>query len=216
MEIRRTANAGVLLKLDGVSILLDGVCREVEPYLGTLPEDRARLSACWPDIVAFTHGHKDHFDPTFAAEFQKQTGRVILGPEDLPGVRASMQSVRVRDVTIMPIPSRHIGAKGKPVSHASFIVQGSSCVWFLGDASPLQWKARGELPSPDVLLVPYAYASTPAGWAITKSMNTRTVVLLHLPCREEDNLGLWDAVETTAGQGSGLHIPAVGQSLYLP
>ena len=37
MEIRRTANAGVLLKLDGVRILLDGLCDRVEGYLPTPP-----------------------------------------------------------------------------------------------------------------------------------------------------------------------------------
>ena len=51
MEIRRTANAGVLLKLDGVSILMDGVCREVKPYPATPPEERALLSSCYPDVM---------------------------------------------------------------------------------------------------------------------------------------------------------------------
>ena len=37
MEIQRTANAGVLLKIDGVSVLLDGLCDGVEGYLPTPP-----------------------------------------------------------------------------------------------------------------------------------------------------------------------------------
>ena len=43
MELRRTANAGVLLKLDDVEILLDGVCQEVKPYLATPPAEKEKL-----------------------------------------------------------------------------------------------------------------------------------------------------------------------------
>ena len=40
-------------------------------------------------------------------------------------------------------------------------------------------------------------------------------MLLHLPERNSDPYGLWDAVEATAGQGSGpkLYIPAMGETI---
>ena len=213
MELKRTANAGILLKLDGVSILLDGVCREVKPYPATPPEERAALSGCYPDIVAYTHAHKDHYDSAFAAEFVKQTGGVILGPAGLPGIKPTMEPVTKGGVTVLPIPSRHIGAAGKNTPHASFIVRGSQCLWFLGDSAPTLWKNRRNLPKPDVLVVPYAYAITPVGWSVTKSLGAARVVLLHMPLRDQDALGLWDAVESTVGQGSGLQIPAMGDKL---
>jgi len=215
MEIKRTANAGVLLKLDGVSILLDGVCREVKPYPATPPEERELLSCRYPDIVAVTHSHKDHYDPAYAAGFVKQTGGVILGPGDLPGVRASMEPAERGGVTVTPVHSRHIGAAGRTVSHASFIIQGTSCVWFLGDASPSMWRNREDLPRPDVLMVPYAYAATPAGWAATKALGAKKVLLLHMPYREEDTLGLWDAVESTVKGDKILHIPNMCETLQL-
>lgn len=214
MEITRTANAGVLLKLDGVSILMDGVCREVKPYPATPPEIKAALSARFPDAVAFTHGHKDHYDPAFAAEYQKQTGGVVLGPEDLPGCKSEMTPVTVGTVTVTPIKSRHIGAAGKIVSHASFIVKGSKCIWFTGDAAPTQWR-QNELPKPDVLIVPYAYATTPTAWTLTESLGASSVVLLHLPDKEKDDIGLWNAVEATAGQAEKLYIPDMGQTISL-
>ena len=193
MKIRRTANAGILLELDGVSILMDGVCREVKPYPATPPEEREALQRSFPDVIAFTHAHKDHYDPTYAALYQKQTGGVILGPATLPGCKATMEDTMVNGVYIRPVTSRHIGLAGKDVDHASFIVQGSRCVWFLGDAAPMQWRGK-DLPKPDVLIVPYAYANTPSGWAATKSLGADHVVLLHMPKREEDTIGLWDAV----------------------
>lgn len=215
MEIRRTANAGVLLKLDGVSILMDGVCREVKPYPATPPEERAEICQSYPDVVCYTHAHKDHYDPTFAAGYQKQTGGVILGPADLPGCNSSMESVTVSAVTVDAVQSRHIGGAGKTVSHASFIVKGSQCVWFLGDSSPLLWKDRHDLPKPDVLLVPYAYTITPSGWALTQSLGARKVILLHMPKAEEDTVGLWSATKDTTGMPSDLLVPDMGETITI-
>ena len=215
MEIRRTANAGVLLKLDGVSILMDGVCREVKPYPATPPEERAAICKSYPDLVCYTHAHKDHYDPTFAAEYQKQTGGVILGPGDLPGCTSSMEGVTVGSVTVSAVCSRHIGGAGKSISHASFVVKGSQCVWFLGDSSPLLWKDRSDLPKPDVLLLPYAYTTTPTGWAITKSLGAKIVILLHMPARSDDTIGLWTATEATTGLPDELLIPQMGETIHI-
>ena len=215
MELLRTANAGAALKLDGVTILLDGVCREVKPYPVTPDYIRDALLETLPDIVAFTHAHKDHYDPAFTAEYQRRTGGVILGPKDLPRCEASSEPLRIKDVTVTPIPSRHIGAAGKDVAHMSFIIRGSRCVWFLGDSSPFVWKDREDLPKPDVLIVPYAYATTRAGWALTQKLVPDTVVLLHLPEREADTLGLWPAVEETTRGVENLIIPQMGERIVL-
>lgn len=212
MELRRTANAGVLLKLDGISILLDGVCREVAPYPATSPEEVSRLLACCPDVVAFSHTHMDHCDPAFSAAWQRQTGRVILCPGEIPGCRTSNKIFHRGGVTLTPVESRHIGKVEPGLRHASFIIQGSRCIWFLGDASPLQWKGSS-LPKPDLLIAPYAYASTPAAWNLTQSLGAEKVILLHLPPREKDTFGLWSAVEATAADALGnvLLIPEIGE-----
>lgn len=208
MKLRRTANAGILLELDGVSILLDGVCREVKPYPATPPEERAVLTEHFPDAVCFTHSHKDHYDPGYAAAYERETGRSILAP-------GRGESLCVGSVTVTAIPSRHIGGAGKTTPHVSFVIQGSRCIWFLGDSSPLQWKGRTDLPIPDVLILPYAYTVTPTGWTITQSLGASNVVLVHMPPREGDTLGLWDAVEATVGQESGLLIPQMGETLTI-
>ena len=193
MEFRRTANAGGLLKLDGITILLDGVSRQVGSYLATPPREKKLLSDCWPDVLAFTHCHKDHYDPDFAALYEKQTNGVILGPEDLPGCKTIQEPVQMRGVKIIPVKSRHIGKAGQTVSHSSFLIEGTKRVLFLGDASPLQWK-RIELPKLDVVFIPYAYAITPSAWQITKNFAAEKTVLLHMPDRQNDPDGLWDAV----------------------
>ena len=211
MEIRRTANAGVLLKLDGVTILMDGVCREVKPYPATPPEVKAELKANMPEVVVFTHAHKDHYDPGFAAEALRQNG-VIFGPADCHG---SMEPGQIGSIRVTPLVSRHIGAAGKDTQHASFIIEGSACIWFTGDASPSQW-GRLSLPKPDVLIVPYAYCNTPAAWAATKALGAKVIVLLHMPARSEDSIGLWSAVENTVGENSNLFIPAINETVEIP
>lgn len=194
MKLTRTANAGILLELDGVTILMDGVCREVKPYPATPPEIKAQLAENIPDVVAFTHAHKDHYDPGFAA-FVLQKNGVILGPVDCHG---TMEPLTVGTVRITPVSSRHIGAAGKTTPHASFVIEGSCCVWFTGDAAPTQWRQKN-VSKPDVIIAPYAYCNTPTAWAATKALGAKHIVLVHMPAPDDDSLGLWKAVNTTVG-----------------
>lgn len=210
MILTRTANAGVLLELDGITILMDGVCREVKPYPATPPEIKAVLMEKLPDITAFTHAHKDHYDPTFAAYVLQKKG-VILGPADCQG---TMEPLTVGGIRVTAVSSRHIGAAGKATPHASFIVEGSRCVWFTGDAAPTQWRQHS-LPKPDVLIVPFAYCNTPTAWSVTRELGAEAVVLLHMPARQDDAVGLWSAVEQTTGLPEQLHIPPVGEKIFI-
>ena len=169
------------------------------------------LTESFPDAVAFTHSHKDHYDPAFAAAFRQQGG-VILGPNDCHG---TMEPRIVGGVRITPISSRHLGIAGKTTDHASFILEGSRCVWFTGDAAPSQWRDQKDLPKPDVLIVPYAYATTPAAWSLTQSLGAEKIIIVHLPRRQEDEVGLWDAIEATAGKERDLFFPAMNETVYL-
>ncbi len=210
MEIQRTANAGVLLKLDGVSILLDGLADRVEGYLPTPPAIAQKLLDNLPDILAFTHCHKDHCSEALLLPYRKQNLRPIIGPELL-----HQGAVKVGDVTITPVASRHLGKAEPGLTHVSYIVQGSKCLWFMGDAAPLQWKNRTDLPKPDVLIAPYAYGNTKAVWDMTCSL-TKNVVLLHLPDREKDIYGLWEGVDsTTCGTTANLYIPQIGETIAI-
>ena len=211
MQCRRTANAGVLLTLDGVSILLDGVCRQSGAYYGTPEQERENLLDCMPDIVGFTHGHFDHFDRAFAQSYYKKSLRSILGPEGLLKDGLCTNPVTVGAVRVSPIPSRHIGKAGQGVSHVSFLIEGSQRILFTGDAAPTQWKDMAV----DVLIAPYAYATTGGSWKQSEAI-ARHLILLHLPQKQQDEYGLWDAVEaTTRIPGPQLYIPQMGQTIYI-
>ena len=209
MEIQRTANAGALLKMDGVSILLDGLCDGIDIYLPTPPVIADSLLANLPDVLAFTHNHPDHYSEALLLPYRKQNLRPILGPEYLP-----MQALRIGEVTITPVPSRHIGKTEPGLSHHSLIIKGSQCVWFMGDAAPLQWKDRGDLPKADVLIAPFAYANTKTAWDLSCALAEK-IVLLHLPERDNDPYGLWQAVETTTAGAANLYIPKMGETITI-
>jgi len=206
VEIKRTANAGVLLKMDGVSILLDGVCKELYPYIGTPDSIRNELVSNYPDVVAFTHMHEDHYDENYAKLYTKDTLRSVYGPE-------LSNFMDMGGVNIQSVPTRHIGKSS--LLHCSFIISGSKCVWFMGDASPLVIKKFENIPSPDVLIVPYAFVNNNTAWQITKSTGAKHIVVVHMPDKADDSYRLWDSVEETVGNEKNIYTPLVGESIML-
>ncbi len=189
MRLQRTANAGVLLELDGKKILLDGVCREVSPYPATPRHIRQALQEQLPDMVAVTHFHQDHYDMDYCCFWEKATGRSVITSH------SGGQTVMAGDIAITAVPSRHIGKFDCP--HVSFLIEGSKRVWFMGDAAPSQWKNREE--AADLLIAPFAYAATEAAWKITREI-APNIVIVHLPEKGMDTLGLRHAVLQTAGE----------------
>ena len=211
MDCRRTANAGVLITLDGTTILLDGVNRPTAYYESTPDAEKENLYTCSPDIIAFTHGHIDHFDRNFAQTLYHKTLRSILGPEGLLKEGGICQPVQAGSVTVTPIPSRHIGKAGQGVAHVSYLIEGSQTILFTGDAAPQQFRDL----QVDVLIAPYAYATTPSSWKLSAGI-AKTMILLHLPPRDTDPAGLWDAVtQTTQAPGPKLSIPKIGEHIVL-
>ena len=210
MELQRTANAGVLLRMDGVSILLDGLADRVEGYLPTPDAMAEQLLENPPDVLVYTHNHPDHCSDALLLTYRKQNLRPIYGPESL-----HCGNIQVGAVTITPVESRHLGKTEPGLLHASYIIRGSKCVWFMGDAAPLQWKNRTDLPKPDVLIAPYAYGNTKATWEMCCSL-TNNIVLLHLPDKNKDLYRLWEGVEeTTRGTTANLWIPQIGETIYI-
>ena len=193
----RTSSCGGLLDLDGVRILLDAYSQPVNGYVGT-PADVAAWVVHFPISVAcFSHAHPDHFSADFARRLKNT---ILLGPEEvadeLPDRMVLPDEIQVRRVRVEPIPCRHQGIAGSEESHLSFVVTGSQCVWYMGDAAPSQWlKPVEELPHPDVLIAPFPYATTWAAWHVVEHIAPRLLILTHLPYRNRDPEELWPAVQ---------------------
>lgn len=216
MEIRRTANAGVLLTLDETKILLDGVCREVSPYLATPPTEKEMLSSQWPDGVAFTHFHEDHCDPAYAEAYYKATGRPVYGTSQISGTVCTEEIAWVGALRLTAVATRHMGHYGKTTEHRSYVVEGSKAVWFLGDASPSELKKLYCHKKPDVLIVPYPYVSTPPAVKLLEELLPCRIVLLHLPSVSFDPEGVWQTAAPGMEQlKPHLYTPRLGETLNL-
>ena len=201
MEIRRTANAGVLLELDDTKILMDGVSREVYSYPATPDAIKQELLANPPDVILFTHNHEDHFDPDYCEKVSKPC-------------LTKTEEMTVGKVRITSVPTRHMGHYGKTTEHQSFVLEGSQTVWFLGDASPTELHKLTSFPKPDVLMIPYPYISTPAALKAVETLLPCKIVLLHMPFPENDPEKIWQSVQ--AGMEylkAYLYVPQMGETL---
>lgn len=204
MEIRRTANAGVLLNMDDISLLIDGVCKDMGGYVGTPATVLDEIVSDLPDVVMYTHKHKDHYDEDFIRKYTDTTGKTAYG-------NGIINSISAGNVLIDAVPTRHIGKSD--VLHISYIIRGSKCVWFMGDASPVELKNISGFPDPDVLIVPYAYAVTESSWRMVKGKNPKKIILLHLPNPQYDEYNLWDKVKDVTKNDELLLIPEIGEKI---
>lgn len=216
MELRRTANAGVLLTLDDTKILLDGVSQEVKPYLATPPAEKEKLSSDWPDVVAFTHYHEDHCDSSYVKTYCQATGKSVYGTSQMTGMVCTDKTFTAGNVRLTAVSTRHMGHYGKTTIHRSYAVEGSRSIWFMGDASPSELKLLAEFPKPDVLIIPYPYVSTPAALKLLEPLLPCKIVLLHLPLQENDPDGVWQSVEPGLEYLKAyLYVPEMGETLNL-
>ena len=202
ITITQTANAGVLVELDGVRILLDGVCEPLPPYLGTPDNLRKLLTEEMPDVLAYTHKHLDHYDLNFGKLYKEKTLRSACGPESLTFLESN-------GVTLTSFETRHIGKAD--IKHFSFVIKGSKTIWFMGDASPLCLKNTANLPKPDLLIVPFAYAITPSAWRLAKETGANKILLVHMPLKDNDKEVLWNMVESTVGSDDTLLTLNIGE-----
>lgn len=193
--------------MDGVRILLDGVCTQVASYAQTPEQLRKYLQNNIPDAVGFTHPHPDHFDSDYVAFYRKNTGKTEILPDD------KLEECRVGDVRIIPILTRHIGKTDPNLIHWSYLLCGSQRVLFVGDASPLNWRAEMFAEKVDVLIAPFAYLTTPAGIRAAITTGAKHFVLVHMPFEKPDSYGIWEAVEQAIGKPLpfSVAIPDMGQ-----
>lgn len=211
----------MLVALDGVLLLLDGVCRGYSLYLAPPPAIVQELENRPPDALAYTHSHPDHFEAGFAARFYEKTRRPILGTtgvaELLPEVPVEQGSAVIGGVRVTPVPSRHLGAEWRNYPHVSYLLEGSQRIFYVGDATPACWKDAVFQLQPDVLIVPYPYVTTRIGWQSILQFGASSAVVVHMPARDNDPDKIWPMVTRglTLHQDVSVYVPNLREMVTL-
>lgn len=204
MRFLRTANAGGLITLDGVRILMDGVCGLHAPYLQTPAHLQEYLQEKVPDAVGFTHRHPDHFHSGYQ-DLCLKSGTTMIAPD---------QDVKVDAVTVTPIKTRHLGKVEPDLQHNSFLICGSKRILFAGDAAPTELK---NIENIDVLIAPYAWVTSVSGRKSLRETGARTLILVHLPGVDPDPFGIWEGVRSGLNDCKEItvFIPDMGEEVFV-
>ena len=191
--------------MDGISILLDGVCSKIEPYEVTPKAILDALTNNYPDAVGFTHRHPDHFLSSYVCDYENNTGKTAIVAADV--------SVIVGAVQLRAIPTRHLGKVEEGLLHSSFLISGSKKILFTGDASPASLRNV----SADIVIAPFAYANTSAGLKAVVNTGAKNLVLVHMPEFDPDPYSIWESVRAAiSGQDKvQVHIPKMGECIII-
>lgn len=210
--------------------MLDGLHgRPPAPYCGMDPGWEAALfQDRYPvDVVAFTHGHPDHFCPQVAARYlaAHPQSAVYAGPDVLEALRAQgiVNPCYGWDGPgpggLRAIPTRHIGAQYRTAPHSSLYLPGREPLLFTGDASPgLQQLFSRRCGPTD----PYFsgdlcfFIGPPFKRVVLQRIRPNRAYVLHLPLPQEDSLGLARQIhENLAGCTLPVTLLQLGQQVEL-
>ena len=220
MILARVSNAGLWVEAEGRHFLLDGLHgRPPAPYCGMDPGWEAALfQDRYPvDVVAFTHGHQDHFCPQVAARYlaAHPQSAVYAGPDVLEALRAQgvVNPCYGWDGPgpggLRAIPTRHIGAQYRTAPHSSLYLPGREPLLFTGDASPASsnFFPAGQRLQTHVLAAPFAFfEENPLRRVVLQRIQPSRAYVLHLPLPQADTQGLTQQIQQNL---AGCSLPAI-------
>lgn len=220
MILARVSNAGLWVEAEGRRFLLDGLHGQPPPpYCGMDPGwEKALFQDRYPvDVVAFTHGHPDHFCPQVAARYlaAHPQSAVYAGPDVLEALRAQgiVNPCYGWDGPgpggLMAIPTRHMGAQYRTAPHCSLYLPGPEPLLFTGDASPApsNFFPAGQRLQTHVLAAPFAFfEENPLRRVVLQRIQPSRAYVLHLPLPQADTQGLAQQIQQNL---AGCSLPAI-------
>jgi L-ascorbate metabolism protein UlaG (beta-lactamase superfamily) len=167
LQVTLVANAGLLLRYQGVTLLLDGIYgREGHPFSNLAPDVWERMLHGGPpfekiDYLLFSHAHPDHFSPEMTMEFlEHRRVKGVFLPEShsaaesglveylraarLPSVLLSERTDRAEyriepEISVRAFSTRHLDKKFQNIRHFCYLVSfGGKRVLFTADVDYTQ------------------------------------------------------------------------------
>lgn len=209
-----SANAGVSLALGQTRIWIDALHSQQVPGFSALSHARwVRLQEHpafqSPDLICFTHCHKDHYDRDLARQACKLWPRaklILPEPEfdrqlllDKPAV-----DVRFQDIVLHFFQLPHEGAAYAGVPHYGLLLShGHFRILVAGDCEVAAPALRDALSGQtvDLAIVDFPWLTLPRGRAFLREViRPLHLLICHLPFPENDCFGYRKAAEWAVGK----------------
>ncbi len=206
MTITLSANAGVILELEGRRIWVDALHDRKTPPFSTVSDElwgKLRQFPA-PDYILYTHCHPDHYSEKLTeAAAELWPGAGIIAPE---GRFKGHLAVRDGDLDIRYLPLPHEGEQYKNVLHFGIFMDFSSKkVLIPGDCALAAQELAGL--DADVLILDFPWVTTSKGRAfLGKYFPNAVKVLVHLPFEADDRFGYRIAAARAAKNDEKIHI----------
>lgn len=209
-SVTLTANAGVILELNGHSIWVDAL--HTEPVAGF----SSVSPALWrqiqeqvppPDLLCFTHCHPDHYSHALVSEALRlwPSAGLALPRRDFPGqLLISGQEARLSagDKTLRFLRLPHEGTDDRSAPHYGLLISsGGFRVLIAGDcqpASPTLTQHLNGVPL-DLAILNFPWLTLHRGRrCLEEVLRPRCLLLCHLPFPEDDVNGWLNAARSAA------------------
>jgi len=207
-----SVNAGLSLRNGELCIWADAVHDEKVPDYSTLTKERQRLlfeSEMFrdPDLIFFTHCHADHFSARLCKEAMRRypdarvaapepvcKGQIILGGQE---------TVLIMKNCLLTFRKLiHEGEQYADVPHYGMLVEDEGeRILVLGDCAICgedlrEWIRKEQV---DTVFAPFPWITLERGSLfLTEEINPSTLVIYHLPLKEDDPFGYIKAAERSA------------------
>lgn len=145
MKIIYVSNAGIIIKAGTATIWIDVLHDENDYGYGCLSDEMiGKLRSdgnLRPDVIAFTHCHKDHYSKKLADAFMRTFKNAILvSPENKPekqtGLFAAVETLNVSGTKLTFVKTDHQPCENAGGNHYSCIVEAESrIILVMGDAA---------------------------------------------------------------------------------
>ncbi len=206
MKLTLTANAGVILEMEGRRIWVDALHDRKTPPFSTVSAEMWEKMQNFPapDYILYTHCHPDHYSEklTDAAKWRWPNARIIA-PE---GKFAAPLSVADGDLEIRYLPLPHEGEQYKNVLHFGIFMSVSGKKVLIPGDCALGAEELAGLEA-DVLILDFPWTTTAKGRSFLDAhFPGAEKVLVHLPFATDDRFGYRRAAARAAEKDEKLHI----------
>lgn len=199
--VRLTANAGVLLCINGKKILVDALHNRYTEVFSSVPDDLLYEIAHGEgefreiDLIVFTHDHPDHYNREWTQEFlRNHPDTHMVSPigdfsrENIIVLKAQEETHEIRGIKLECVRLTHEGEQFRDVVNYGykFTVDGFTAT-VLGDSG--SENIPQVFGGADLALYNFPFFTVLRGKKMIEKLRPKRMIAYHLPYEEKDTNG---------------------------